>query len=90
MTGVHDVGGRRGFGPVPVDDDDDTGFHADWEARIYGIYRVLAAKGLINEHDMRWAVERIDPQTYLEAGYYERWVDAIELLAAEKGLVADA
>jgi nitrile hydratase len=85
MSGVHDVGGREGFGAVPVDDEDASDFHSDWEARIYGIYRVLAAKGLVNEHEMRWAVERIPPDRYLSAGYYERWVDAIELLADEKG-----
>ena len=87
MRGVHDVGGRDGFGPIPVDDEDAEPFHADWEARIYGIYRVLAAKGVINEHEMRSAVERIDSERYLHASYYGRWVDAIELLVDEKELV---
>lgn len=89
MRGVHDVGGRDGFGPIPAGDEDAEPFHSDWEARIYGIYRVLAAKGLIDGHEMRSAVERIDPDRYLEATYYGRWVDAIELLVEEKGLARD-
>lgn len=87
MRGAHDVGGREGFGPVPVDDEDAVPFEHDWEARIYGIYRVLASKGHVNPHEMRSAVERISPERYMAASYYERWIDAVELLAREKGLL---
>ena len=32
MDGVHDLGGREGFGPI-LDKADDKPFHADWEMR---------------------------------------------------------
>ncbi len=35
MDGLHDLGGREGFGPVRWRDDrDDEMFHEDWEARV--------------------------------------------------------
>ncbi len=36
MDGVHDLGGREGFGPI-VDKADDKLFHADWEMRDFAI-----------------------------------------------------
>jgi nitrile hydratase len=48
---------------------------------------VLRARGLYSGDEFRDAVERIPPQQYLELGYYERWLRAIETLLAEKGLV---
>jgi nitrile hydratase subunit beta len=42
MDGVHDLGGREGFGPI-VDKADERPFHADWEMRAFGIKEVSAA-----------------------------------------------
>ena len=36
MNGPHDLGGRMGFGPLPLEADEPI-FHADWEARALGI-----------------------------------------------------
>jgi nitrile hydratase subunit beta len=87
VSRVHDVGGQTGFGPVPVDDDGRF-FHADWEARVYAIVRVLQRRGVISVQfdEMRDAIERIPPAEYLTMPYYERWLRAVELLLAEKGL----
>lgn len=90
MRGVHDVGGETGFGAVPLWEEDPTlAFHADWEARIFGIYRALAARGLITPHQMRDAVERLPRARYLRGSYYERWLLALTLLTRENGLVDD-
>jgi len=45
------MGGQTGFGPVMTDDDDDDGqfFHADWEARVYALVRVLQRHKVINQ-----------------------------------------
>jgi nitrile hydratase len=43
----------------------------------------LAAAGLANTDAFRHAIERLDPVTYLTAGYYGRWLGALELLAQE-------
>jgi nitrile hydratase len=84
------MGGQTGFGPVPTGDDGRF-FHADWEARVYAIVRVLQQRGVITREfdEMRDAIERIRPAEYLALSYYERWLKAAEMLLAEKGLLPD-
>jgi nitrile hydratase subunit beta len=79
------MGGRSGFGPVPVGEDDAAPFHADWEARVFALTGALWRNGVFNLDQFRDAIERIPPQEYLAASYYERWLRAIEMLVAEKG-----
>jgi nitrile hydratase len=85
VSRVHDVGGQSGFGPV-VRDDDGQPFHADWEARVYALSGALRARGVFTTDEFRDAIERISPQEYLAAGYYERWLAAIEALLDRKGV----
>jgi nitrile hydratase len=88
MSRVHDVGGQTGFGPVPAGDsgsEDGQPFHADWEARVFALARVLRQRGVFNGDEFRDAIESLPPERYLTASYYERWLDAIEVLLAEKG-----
>lgn len=80
------MGGQTGFGPVPVADDGSVAFHADWEARVYGLAAVLRRHGLFNDDELRDAIERLPPAEYLAASYYERWLGALETLVADKGL----
>ena len=90
VSRVHDMGGQTGFGPVPAEDDGRF-FHADWEARVYAIIRLLQRRGVISTafDDLRDAIERIPPAEYLSLSYYERWLRAAEMLLAERGLLAD-
>jgi nitrile hydratase subunit beta len=83
------MGGQTGFGPVPAGDDGQF-FHADWEARVYALVRALQRRGVIAREfdDLRDAIERIPPAEYLALSYYERWLRAVEMLLAEKGLLA--
>ena len=83
---MHDMGGQTGFGPVPNADGDGPPFAADWEARVYALAAVLRQRGLFNSDELRNAIERLAPEEYLAASYYERWLGALELLAAEKGV----
>jgi nitrile hydratase len=80
------LGGQTGFGPVPSADGDALPFAADWEARVYALAAVLRQRGLFNSDELRDAIERLPPEEYLAASYYERWLGALELLAAEKGV----
>jgi len=80
------MGGQSGFGPVPAGDGDEPRFAADWEARVYALAAVLRQRGLFNTDELRDAIERLAPEEYLAAPYYERWLGALELLAAEKGV----
>jgi nitrile hydratase len=98
---VHDVGGQTGFGPVPVSRDvsrdagqDGAGhvgagsppFRADWEARVFALAGVLGQRGVFTGDELRDAIESLPPERYLSASYYERWLDALEVLVARKGV----
>ena len=83
---MHDMGGQTGFGPVPSADGGEPTFAADWEARVYALTAVLRQRGLFSSDELRDAIERLAPEEYLAASYYERWLGALELLAAEKGV----
>jgi hypothetical protein len=80
------MGGQTGFGPVPATSDAGPVFAADWEARVYALAAVLRRRGLFNDDELRDAIERLPPEVYLGASYYERWLGAIETLVAEKGV----
>jgi nitrile hydratase len=86
MGRVHDMGGREGFGPVPVVVGDEPPFHADWEARVYALNMTLVNNGAYHLDEFRDAIERLPPEVYLRSSYYERWLLAIENLLEEKGL----
>ena len=86
MSRVHDMGGQTGFGPVPVGEDGGPPFAADWEARVYALATILRRRGVFNSDELRDAIERLPPGEYLAASYYERWLAALETLAAEKGV----
>lgn len=90
MSRVNDVGGQVGFGPVAPDLGEAPGFHADWEARVFAIQSVLIRRGIYTVDEMRDAIERLPPQVYLAASYYERWLAAIEALLREKGVLETA
>ncbi len=81
-----DRGGQTGFGPVPAGEDGEPAFGADWEARVYALATMLRRRGLFNSDELRDAIERLPPEQYLAASYYERWLGALEVLAAEKGV----
>ncbi|MFE7546024.1 hypothetical protein [Streptomyces platensis] len=88
MSRVNDVGGQGGFGALEIEADEPP-FHADWEARVFALNSVLVRNGVYRLDQFRDAVERMAPQEYLAASYYERWLYAIETLLAERGLLGD-
>lgn len=88
MSRVNDVGGQQGFGAIDRGPDDEHPFHADWEARVFTLNAVLLRHGVYTLDEYRDAIERMPPQEYLKASYYERWLAAIETLLEEKGVLA--
>ncbi len=86
MNGIHDMGGMEGFGPV-VRERDEPVFHDDWEKRVFVLAnRLIQLTGNVDE--FRHAIERIPPARYLDSSYYERWLQAIETLLVERGLLS--
>jgi nitrile hydratase len=89
MSRMNDLGGMEGFGPVDPADDGQP-FEADWEARIYAVHLALLRRGVYGLDEHRDAIERLPPARYLAASAYERWLEAIETLVVEKGLISAA
>jgi nitrile hydratase len=84
MDGIHDLGGMHGFGPVRVERDEPV-FHARWEGRVYALTGATGGSFRPNVDKFRHAIERIEPVEYLSAGYYGRWLRAIEMRLVEAG-----
>ncbi len=76
----------QGFGRVEREEREPV-FHARWEGRVRAMMTAGLRLGLYNLDEFRWALERMDPARYLAAGYYEKWLSAIERLYVEKGVV---
>lgn len=83
----HQLGGVDDFArPVPGIDDA-TRFHEGWEARIFGLWRIVTDRRLFTVDHFRHAIERLDPSEYHQLGYFERWLAAVEQLVVEHGHV---
>ncbi len=86
MDGIHDIGGKQGFGTVrhvpqaPV-------FHEDWEKRMNALYGLAVRHGIFNMDEYRHAIERMEPRHYMVASYYERTLTSLATLCVEKGVV---
>src|SRR5438105_3691541 len=87
MDGVHDLGGRQGFGRVRYTLDAPA-FHASWEVRVNALYGNAVRRGVFNMDEYRHAIERMEPRHYLAAGYYERTLTSLATLCVEKGVVS--
>lgn len=74
MDGIHDMGGMHGFGPV--DPSATESCREGWETR-------LQATAILARAMTRGDIEAIEPATYLDSTYHERWV-----IAAERGVVS--
>lgn len=91
MNGGHDLGGMHGLGPINAEPETrEPVFHADWEKRVFGMVRVLSALGQWTGDMSRHARERQHPAAYLRHSYYENWLEGLEKLLVEKGLVTAA
>ncbi|MGH7864648.1 MAG: nitrile hydratase subunit beta [Candidatus Binataceae bacterium] len=86
MNGVHDMGGMHGFGGAAPEANEPV-FHAEWERRTFGLANLVLGRRLANIDEFRHAIERIPPARYLASSYYERWLDAVETLLIEKGVL---
>jgi nitrile hydratase beta subunit len=86
MDGMHDLGGKQGFGKVRWSQDA-TAFHSPWEIRANSLYGFAVKSGLFNMDEYRHAIERMEPRHYLTASYYERSLTSLLSLCVEKGVV---
>ncbi|MBV8638535.1 MAG: nitrile hydratase subunit beta [Candidatus Eremiobacteraeota bacterium] len=87
MERPHDLGGSQGFGQIEIEPGPEAPFHHEWEARVFALNRFFLKRGTYTLDEFRYAAERMDPEQYRGASYYERWLNAIETLLAEKGVL---
>jgi nitrile hydratase len=86
MDGMHDLGGRQGFGPVRYSDNAKP-FHSQWEVRANSLYVFAVRQGIFNMDEYRHGIERMEARHYLTASYYERSLTSLATLLVEKGVV---
>jgi nitrile hydratase beta subunit len=77
----------HGFGRVQRDPNEPV-FHEHWERRLFGVQLAMLWQGFFNLDEARRATEQIDPGRYLTAPYYEHWLESLENLCVEKGLLS--
>jgi nitrile hydratase beta subunit len=80
------MGGMAGFGPATWEGADAV-FHDDWERRVFALMLITGIDGL-RKGSGRVIREEMDPVAYLDASYYERWLESIVIGLERKGTLA--
>jgi nitrile hydratase subunit beta len=89
MDTIADMGGTDGWGPVPVPRPDEPVFAERWQARVYGLTRLIMFQVSGRNRDaFRHSLERLDRDTYLSNGYYGRWLAGGELMLTDSAILA--
>ncbi|WP_078427408.1 nitrile hydratase subunit beta [Alkalihalobacterium alkalinitrilicum] len=86
MDGIHDLGGKDGFGKV-VRLENERLFYEDWERTAFGLLFVTVGQGMYNLDEFRHGIERMRPVDYLASGYYGHWIATIAENLVEKGVL---
>src|SRR6185436_9147016 len=86
MDGMHDLGGKQGFGRIRFAPKAPT-YHEKWEVRANALYSLAVKHGIFNMDEYRHAIERMEPRHYLTASYYERSLTSLATLLVEKGIL---
>ena len=86
MDGIHDLGGRQGFGAV-THSPAEPAFHHRWEAVARALMMIVTDAVEASGGEFRHSIERMEPGHYLTSSYYEHWLTAAATLAVEHGLV---
>lgn len=89
MDGIHDLGGKPGYGKVDRSGEQEV-FHEKWEAVVFAMVGAgRIAEAWYHSDRFRHAIERIHPEAYLTHGYYGRWLGGVETLLTEAGIVSE-
>ena len=85
MDGIHDLGGREGFGSVDVSDGD-AQFHEPWEARVHAMVNTMSRAGDWNLDWFRHCRELIMPIDYLTRPYFDQWIQTYSAMLVNSRL----
>jgi len=89
MDGVHDVGGKQGFGRVKPTTDEPP-FEHEWEGRLFGIVRALTRPPDWNVDKFRFTREQLPPIEYLTQPYFDQWYRSYAAMLLGSRLVTAA
>ncbi len=87
MDGIHDVGGRHGFGPIEVTHEDPP-FPTEWEGRAFGIMKSMTAASDYSSDKFRYTREQLPPLEFLTAPYFAQWLRAGMAMLVGSGLIS--
>ncbi|HEV7254839.1 MAG TPA: nitrile hydratase subunit beta [Mesorhizobium sp.] len=83
MDGLHDLGGREGFGPVPGKEEGRP-FHEEWETRAFGIMSAVGEPEWTIDWS-RYCRELIPPVDYLTRPYFDQWATVVAAQLIDAG-----
>ncbi|MCH8240874.1 MAG: nitrile hydratase subunit beta, partial [Proteobacteria bacterium] len=89
MDGIHDLGGRQGFGPVDTQEKQ-VAFHSGWEARAFAIVRAMSRAPDWTLDKFRFTREQIGPADYLTRPYYDQWLQCYAAMMIGSGIASVA
>ena len=87
MDGVHDLGGKEGFGPVDRAHEDEA-YHSEADARAYALTVSMRAERAYPVDWFRHVRETIDPVDYLTRPYFDQWLQTAVAMAIDAGDLA--
>ncbi len=87
MDGIHDMGGKHGWGTVRIDPNEPV-FSEPWHARTFALGVMSMGVSGTNLDAFRHSLERLHPVDYLGDGYYGRWLGCAEQLCVDSGILA--
>ena len=73
MDGIHDLGGRHGFGKIDVNEKE-VQFHEPYEGRVRSIVNAMTQAPDWSIDWFRHCRELISPTDYLTRPYFDQWV----------------
>ena len=88
MDPLADMGGSPGWGPATPPAEEPP-FAEPWEGRSFAL--TLLTMNRVSGRNLdafRYALERLDPVSYLADGYYGRWLNAAELMLLDSAVLA--
>jgi len=84
MDGIHDLGGRHGFGRIDVDEKE-VQFHEPYEGRVRAMVHAMTHAPDWNIDWFRHCRELIGPTDYLTRPYFDQWVQTYGAMMVNSG-----
>jgi nitrile hydratase beta subunit len=88
MDGIADMGGTEGWGPARPPKRDEPVFPETWNGRALALTLLAIRVAGRNVDAFRHALERQDRKSYLENGYFGRWLNAAEMMLEDSAILA--